>query len=235
MQRIVMPHGQNEEDTRFQLESIRQSEDSSIAERRLFYAALSSVDDKDEEVVSLFSTHLEEPVRLSCKTWKSALKSSGRKGIAEALARLRRGESGSHVLIVGMIERRPDGTLWIQGLNLLVFSEHWILVDSKHELKAVNACVAQRLRFWKPLRPVEGLGYIPDLIIYLDDGWLIWEIGGSDKPDYLHHLWEKSVRYEATYPGRWGIWLAEPEEMPDFSCIPLPRDTHAWRLADEEH
>lgn len=235
LERIVLPHGENQREVCSALDRIRQADGDAKAQRRVVVAPLTSFESYGEDEVRLSLGFVDKPVHLPGMSWHRVIRGGQRKGFAAALERIKQGDASSHVLVIGLVEHRADGTLWIEGAKLLVFSAHWILVDSGHELKAVNDCVAKGLKFWKPLAPVDGLGYIPDLIIFLADGrWLIWEIGGSKARKYLHQLWVKSVRYEQSHPGLWGIWRADSEKMPDLSCIPLPRDTSVWRIPDED-
>lgn len=231
LEQFVIPHRDNVAEVRRVVDSIKQMEGDSVTKRQVMMAPLEAFAVQGKEAAQLSFEFLDQPAHVTGKAWQRMKKAGHRNGIAQALQRVQNRDHTSHVLVVGTLEHRADGSLWILAAKLVVFSAHWILVDSGHELKAVNNCVARGLKFWKPLRQVKGLGYIPDLIVFLANGrWLVWEIAGFKKPAYLHHLWEKSVRYEDAHPGMWGIWLADSEEMPDFSIIPTAKDTAIWRI-----
>ena len=56
------------------------------------------------------------------------------------------------VVMAALIRARREYTYEIDAASLMLASEHWIPVEGVHELPLIDALVAQRRRFLKPLR-----------------------------------------------------------------------------------
>jgi len=59
---------------------------------------------------------------------------------------------GVRLMMAALIRARREQTYEVESLSLMLTSEHWIPVEGVHELPLIQALVAQRRRFVKPLR-----------------------------------------------------------------------------------
>jgi hypothetical protein len=59
---------------------------------------------------------------------------------------------GVHLMMAALISARREQTYEVESLSMMLTSEHRIPVESGHELPLIQALVAQRRRFVKPLR-----------------------------------------------------------------------------------
>jgi len=56
------------------------------------------------------------------------------------------------LIVAALIRARCEQTYEVESLSMMLVSEHWIPVEGVHELPLIQALVAQRRRFVKPLR-----------------------------------------------------------------------------------
>ena len=56
------------------------------------------------------------------------------------------------LIVAALIRARREQTYEVESLSMMLVSEHWIPVEGVHELPLIQALVAQRRRFVKPLR-----------------------------------------------------------------------------------
>jgi len=59
---------------------------------------------------------------------------------------------GVHLMTAALIRARREQTYEVESLSMMLTSEHWIPVEGVHELPLIQALVACKRRFVKPLR-----------------------------------------------------------------------------------
>lgn len=88
------------------------------------------------------------PLLASNRIWERAER------VFRPLFEARDADSGvaARLVMAALIRSRREHTYEIESLSLMLTSEHWVPVEGLHELPLVQALVAQRRRFVKPLR-----------------------------------------------------------------------------------
>lgn len=108
----------------------------------------------------------DAPLLISSRTWERIER------VFAPLFEARDADTGYPVRLVmaALIRARRECTYEIEAVSLMLTSAQWIPIEGVHELLLINALVAQRRRFIKPLRyDARSVGPFPNALL-LDTG-----------------------------------------------------------------
>lgn len=143
------------------------------------------------------------------------------------------GPVGARLIMTALVRARRENTYELDTACLCLASDQWVLVDHHRELPLVNELVAQRRRFFKPLRyDMRSAASIPNALL-LDTG---------RQPFAMHVLSpfmkpaERCAKESAIAASNLPVWTWETGTvMPSFPAVdwegPGVEKAHAARAA----
>jgi len=125
--------------------------------------------DRSEQGCRIWIKHAPDaPLLAPTRTWERVERTFG------PLLEARHADTGHKVRVVmaALIRARREHTYEIDAVSMMLTSEQWIPLDGLHELALVQALIAQRRRFFKPLRyDAPSAAGFPNAVL-LDTGML---------------------------------------------------------------
>ncbi|PKO28723.1 MAG: hypothetical protein CVU32_00520 [Betaproteobacteria bacterium HGW-Betaproteobacteria-5] len=123
----------------------------------------------------------------------------------------------TRLIMTSLIRARREYTYEIDTVSLMLLSEHWIPVEGVHELPLIDALVAQRRHFIKPLRyDARSVAGFPNA--------LLLDAGPSIIPLHIVSPFldakERAAKEKAIKRGGDATWVWSTEQpMPSLKCV----------------
>ena len=159
----------------------------------------------------------DAPLLIAGRSWERIER------VFASLFEARDADTGHPVRLVmaALIRARREYTYEIDAASLMLASEHWIPIDGVHELPLIDALVAQRRRFFKPLRyAARSTAAFPNAVL-LDAGPAPVPLhvvsAFMDPKDWV----AKERAIAASRQDGWEWWTDQP--MPAFPAVVTDR------------
>jgi hypothetical protein len=114
-------------------------------------------------------------------------------------------------IAIVVVEADRLGELVVGRIALAQSSLDFILVESRYEAQVVNELVEQGRRFLKPIRPVEGLSFRPDILLLDTPTPTTIEVYGFGGRKYLLQMERKEAEYKKLGQAHWS-WRPKEEK-----------------------
>lgn len=166
--------------------------------------------------VKCWLENLSRPLIFTRKAWALMALNSWSANAETALLTRINVEPNERIVLACRLRIDDYGRLCVVNGSVVMTTRHWIPVQSKYERETADELVRSKLFFDKPIRPLYGCPFIPDFIVWTEDGIRSpYEVAGLAKDDgYARHLAFKIREYHKYFQGPAWAWIAGSEPMP---------------------